>query len=89
MGNKIKPFCDLKKVRNSRSLTQEKLAERLGVRSASIAMLENNKRGASIELAIRLCEVLCCRFEELYPPRKLVNHPSEELENGDKQLLVV
>lgn len=89
MSQKKPPFCDLKKVRNSRSLTQEKLAERLGVRSASIAMLENQKRGASVELVIRLCEVLCCRFEDLYPPRPVTNHPTEQLEDGAKQFLVV
>jgi putative transcriptional regulator len=71
MGDKSAPINDLKKVRNSRGITQEVLAAKLGVRPASIAMLENNKRGASVNLVIQLMDVLCCKFEDLYPEAKV------------------
>lgn len=89
MAKKEIPYCNLKKVRLSRSLTQDVLAERIGIRSASIAMLENNKRGASVETVLRLMTVLCCSFEELYPAKKVEWQPTQQLENGDLQTLIV
>ena len=83
------PFCNLKEIRNDRKLTQQQLADKIGVKSASIAMLENNKRGASLALVIKLLEALDCGFRDLYPTGKVVMRPSEQLEGGAQQLKLV
>lgn len=83
------PFCNLKEVRKERKITQQQLADKIGVKSASIAMLENNKRGASVALVIRLIEALDCTFKDLYPSGKVVIRPSQQLEGGAQQLKLV
>jgi DNA-binding XRE family transcriptional regulator len=62
-----RPWCNLKQLRIDRKFTQEKLAARLNIRPSSVAQLENNKRGASVEIVVQLMEILCVRFEDIYP----------------------
>ena len=45
---------NLKKFRLQRELTQEQLAEQLGVAANTIARIETGNRGISIDLAIEL-----------------------------------
>lgn len=89
MNANEQPFCDLKTVRKNRNMTQQKLADLLNIRSASVAMIENNKRGASLGLVIQMMDVLECGFRDLYPAGKIVHRPAEELGPGATQLLIV
>lgn len=81
-------FCNLKAVRISRNLTQQQLASKIDCKPATIAMVENNKRGCSLEFVIDLMDALDCGFRDLYPAGKKVEHPAVQLENGAEQLVL-
>jgi putative transcriptional regulator len=60
MKNKIK------ELRLVRSLTQEKLAEAVGVRRETIVFLEQGKYNPSLNLAYRISEVLKTPIEKVF-----------------------
>lgn len=49
---------NIKKCRNAAGLTQEKLAERLGLTTNHISLIEQGNSGISIETLINICTVL-------------------------------
>jgi transcriptional regulator with XRE-family HTH domain len=55
----------LKARRKARSLTQQSLADKLGVRASHIALLESGKRRPSLGLISRLAIELCANGREL------------------------
>lgn len=65
----------LKIVRKIEKLTQAELALKLGVTKSYISQLENNKKSASIDFLIKLCDelsyhpcvFLCRRFKTQFP----------------------
>lgn len=83
------PYCELKVLRQNRNLTQQQLADKLGIKAASVAMIENNKRGASLTLIMQLLDVLDCNFRDLYPAGKVVKRPDKTLGGDDAQLLII
>ena len=65
----------LKELRMKRGLTQQQLAEKIGVTRQRVAAFETGARktsGMSLEVAIRICDVLKVRN-----PRKLFDSDSE------------
>ena len=50
--------CNLKKYRLLKDLTQEQLAEKVGVRRETIMRLEAGKYNPSLKLAIDICVVV-------------------------------
>ena len=65
----------LKELRMKRGLTQQQLAEKIGVTRQRVAAFETGARktsGMSLEVAIRICDVLKVRN-----PRKLLDSDSE------------
>lgn len=46
------------KARRSKHLTQEKLAESLGIETNSLSNIERGAKGFSVEILIKLCELL-------------------------------
>lgn len=65
----------LKELRMKRGLTQQQLAEKIGVTRQRVAAFETGTRktsGMSLEVAIRICDVLKVRN-----PRKLLDSDSE------------
>lgn len=84
-----RPWCNLKQLRLDRKFTQEKLANRLHMRPSSVAQLENNKRGASVEIVIQLMQILCVSFEELYPPNGEQEHQRSKDTQAAVQTLIV
>mgnify|MGYP000934133542 CR=1 FL=1 len=56
----------LKSVRESRSMTQQELADRIGMRRETILHLENNRYNPSLEMALKIAQVFDLRVEELF-----------------------
>jgi putative transcriptional regulator len=56
----------LREERELRGLTQEALADRIGVSRKTINTIENGRFVPSTILALRLAETLDCRVEELF-----------------------
>lgn len=60
MKNKIKEF------RKKRNLTQEQLAEKVGVRRETIIFLEQNKYNPSLKLAHDIAKELKTKIDDLF-----------------------
>ena len=58
--------CNLKKYRLLKDLTQEQLAETVGVRRETIMRLEAGKYNPSLKLAIDISRVVETPIEELF-----------------------
>ena len=59
-------ICNLKKYRLLKELTQEQLAEKVGVRRETIIRLEAGKYNPSLKLAIDISRVVETPIEELF-----------------------
>ena len=59
-------ICNLKKYRLLKDLTQEQLAEKVGVRRETIMRLEAGKYNLSLKLAIDISRVVETPIEELF-----------------------
>ena len=59
-------ICNLKKYRLLKGLTQEQLAEKVGVRRETIMRLEAGKYNPSLKLAIDISRVVETPIEELF-----------------------
>lgn len=59
-------ICNIKKYRQLKELTQEQLAERVGVRRETIIRLEEGKYNPSLKLAVAISRVLDTPIEELF-----------------------
>ena len=57
---------NLKKMREKKGLTQEKLAELTGVSRQTIISIESGKYVPSLELALRFGKIFKCKIEELF-----------------------
>ena len=58
--------CNLKKYRLLKDLTQEQLAEKVGVRRETIMRMEAGKYNPSLKLAIDISRVVETPIEELF-----------------------
>jgi putative transcriptional regulator len=56
----------LKEFRSARGITQEGLADRVGVRRETVIFLEKGKYNPSLRLAYRTAQVLGTTIEELF-----------------------
>ena len=56
----------LKKVREQKSLSQEKLANLVDVTRQTIISIERGRYVPSLELALKLSRILKCRVEDLF-----------------------
>lgn len=52
--------------RVTHNMTQEDVAQRLGVSRQTINAIENNKYFPSLELGLKLAEIFSCSVEELF-----------------------
>lgn len=59
-------ICNLKKYRQMRELSQEKLAELVNVRRETIIRLEAGKYNPSLKLALDVAKVVGASIEELF-----------------------
>ena len=84
MGNKpVKNF--LSKIRESRNLTQEQLAEISGVTRYIISDFENEKRRPSARTISRLSEALGCSYLELMTGKDNSENIAKKKFSGDKK----
>lgn len=60
MKNEIRVF------RAKHRVTQDELAEKLGVSRQTLSAIENNKYFPSLELALKIAKVFGCTVEELF-----------------------
>jgi len=58
--------AQVKKFRLLKNLTQEELAQRVGVRRETIMRLENAKYNPSLELAVRIARELDSSIDDLF-----------------------
>lgn len=59
-------ICNLKKYRNLVNLTQDELAQLVGVRRETIVRLEASKYNPSLKLATRISQVVKAPVEEIF-----------------------
>jgi len=57
---------NLKEMRNKKNLSQEELARQIGTTRQTIIAIEKGVFNPSAKLALLLCLVLDCKFEELF-----------------------
>ena len=58
--------CRLKKYRQMKDLTQEQLAEKVGVRRETIMRLEKEQYNPSLKLAVDISRVVEAPIEEIF-----------------------
>lgn len=56
--------------RSERGMTQDDLAEALGVSRQTIISLEKGRYNPSLELAFKLADLFGCRIEDLFDPEE-------------------
>ena len=66
MAKESNIITKLKSVRETRGMTQQELADRIGMRRETILHLENNRYNPSLEMALRIAQVFELRVEELF-----------------------
>lgn len=66
MAKESNIITNLKSVRESRGMTQQELADRIGMRRETILHLENNRYNPSLEMALKTAQVFDLRVEELF-----------------------
>ena len=66
MATESNIITNLKSVRESRGMTQQDLADRIGMRRETILHLENNRYNPSLEMALKIAQVFDLRVEELF-----------------------
>ncbi len=74
----------LKELRKAAGVTQTELAEKVGVKQSTIAMLETGKnKSPRIEVAKKICKVLGCTMDELYAEQEEEHEEKEKLKSQD------
>ncbi|WP_062004539.1 helix-turn-helix transcriptional regulator [Streptococcus cristatus] len=71
MAKESNIITNLKSVRESRGMTQQELADRIGMRRETILHLENNRYNPSLEMALKIAQVFDLRVEELFQLKDL------------------
>ncbi|BDD39216.1 transcriptional regulator [Streptococcus ruminantium] len=66
----VKIETNLKEWRKKKKISQQELAQEIGVRRETIVHLENNRYNPSLEMALRIAEVFGCRVEEIFQLKK-------------------
>ena len=60
----------LKEFRKEKKISQQELAQLVGVRRETIVHLENNRYNPSLEMALKIAEIFDCHVEELFQLKK-------------------
>ena len=63
----------LKEFRKEKKISQQELAQLVGVRRETIVHLENNRYNPSLEMALKIAEIFDCHVEELFQLNKEVD----------------
>lgn len=65
MAKESKIKTNLKEVREAYGMTQQDLADQVGIRRETIVHLENNRYNPSLEMALKIAQVFNKQVEEL------------------------
>ena len=65
-------ITNLKEYRKAKKISQQELAQLVGVRRETIVHLENNRYNPSLEMALKIAEIFDCHVEELFQLKKEV-----------------
>ena len=60
----------LARLRKAKKISQQELAQLVGVRRETIVHLENNRYNPSLEMALKIAEIFDCHVEELFQLKK-------------------
>ena len=63
-------ITNLKEYRKAKKISQQELAQLVGVRRETIVHLENNRYNPSLEMALKTAEIFDCHVEELFQLKK-------------------
>ena len=63
-------ITNLKDWRKDRKISQQELAQLIGVRRETIVHLENNRYNPSLEMALKIAEIFDCQVEEIFQLNK-------------------
>lgn len=85
MENDKKIIIRLKELRKSHNLSQDELAESLGVSRQSIIALEHGKYMPSLPLALSLCNFFDAAFEEIFQLEKEMNDFCNKISSNSDQ----
>ena len=66
MGKVSNLITSLKSTRESHGMTQQELADRIGMRRETILHLENNRYNPSLEMALKVARVFDLKIEDLF-----------------------
>ena len=69
---------NLKKIRLARGMTQQQLADAVGLTDAAVCQHENGQREPSLDICRKYCTVLICTMDEL------IGEPKEEEDADDR-----
>jgi len=67
----MKPYINLKKLREDRNWTQLQAAKELGFCRSYISAVENRKQGVSTEMLNAIIRVFNVRYEDFYSHKQL------------------
>lgn len=70
----------IREIRKQRQMTQQELAERVGVSQVQIGRLEKSTRTLDVDMLADIAKVLGCEPWELLPKEMQPNITSEEME---------
>ncbi|HEM5260955.1 TPA: helix-turn-helix transcriptional regulator [Streptococcus suis] len=63
-------ITNIKEYRKAKKISQQELAQLVGVRRETIVHLENNRYNPSLEMALKIAEIFDCHVEELFQLKK-------------------
>ena len=66
MAKESKIKTNLEEVREAYGMTQQDLADQVGIRRETIVHLENNRYNPSLEMALKIAQVFNKQVEELF-----------------------
>ena len=66
MAKESKIKTNLKEVMEAYGMTQQDLADQVGIRRETIVHLENNRYNPSLEMALKIAQVFNKQVEELF-----------------------
>ena len=70
MAKESNIITNLKSVRESTGMTQQELADLIGMRRETILHLENNRYNPSLEMALKIAQVFNLKVEDLFELRQ-------------------
>ncbi|WP_099192270.1 helix-turn-helix transcriptional regulator [Tepidibacter mesophilus] len=58
---------NIRQIRNKANLSQQKLADSVGISRPYLSDIERGKKKPSVEIAAKICNTLKSKFEKVFP----------------------